>query len=170
MKEALKDFFIEWVSNFPPEWAVFFLSMLPITELRAAVPIGIEVFGMSPLRTWFIAVAGNMAPTTLLLLFFPWLHDWVIKQKFLGRVLRKKMKDAEKYFSGNHKKYGALALILFVGIPLPFTGAWTGSLVAFIFNIKFRQALPLIFIGVCVAATIVTMLTIGVGSVILLFA
>lgn len=165
----MKEIIIQSFEAFPPEWAVFFLSMVPITELRAAIPIGIEAFELPVIQTWIIAVVGNMIPTIFLLALLPYLHDWVLQQKFLGRVLKKKMQDAEKYFSGNHAKYGALALVLFVGIPLPLTGAWTGSLAAFIFNIRFKQALPLIFAGVCTAATVVTILTLGVGGVFRIF-
>lgn len=165
----MKEVLIQSFDAFPPEWAVFFLSMLPITELRAAIPIGIEVFKLSVLHTWVLAVMGNMFPTIFLLALLPYLHNWMLEQKFIGRVFKKKLKDAEQYFSGNHAKYGAIALVLFVGIPLPFTGAWTGSLAAFIFNIRFRQAFPLILMGVSLAATIVTILTLGVGGVVRLF-
>jgi uncharacterized membrane protein len=150
-----------WFSSFPPEWAVFFLSMIPITELRAAIPIGIGVYGLSVMKTWVFAVSGNLVPTIFLLLLMPYVHDWVLKQKFIGNILRKKLKEAEKKFSGNYAKYGAIALILFVGIPLPFTGAWTGSLAAFVFRIPFRKAFPLIFLGVCLAATLMTIITKG---------
>lgn len=148
-----------WFSDFPSEIAVSLLSMLPITELRAAIPIGIGVYDLPVVTTWIYAVAGNTLPTIFLLLLMPHLHDWMIKQKFLGGILKKKLESAEKKFSGNYAKYGAIALVLFVGIPLPLTGAWTGSLAAFVFRIPFKRAFPLIFAGICLAATIVTLLT-----------
>ncbi|PLX26525.1 hypothetical protein C0581_04300 [Candidatus Parcubacteria bacterium] len=153
-----------WFQGFPAEWAVFFLSMIPITELRAAIPIGLGVYGLPVVHTWFMAVMGNMVPTIFVLLLLPHLHDWILKQKILGKILSKKLKDAEKYFSGKYAKYGSVALILFVGIPLPFTGAWTGSLAAFIFNIPFKKSWWLILIGVCLAATIVTLLSLFAGG------
>jgi len=155
---------LEWVSSFPAEWAVFFLSMLPLTELRAAIPIGLKVYNLPVLTTWIFAVLGNALPTVFILFFMPRLHDWFIKQKFFGNVVKKKLLKAEKAFSGNFAKYGAIALILFVGIPLPMTGAWTGSLAAFIFKIPFKKAFPLIFAGICVAATFVTALTLFAGG------
>lgn len=148
-----------WFASFPSEWAVFFLSMIPITELRAAIPIGITVYNLPVLTTWIYAVLGNLAPTVMLLLLMPHMHDWLLKQKCIGDILRKKLKDAEKRFSGNYAKYGAIALVIFVGIPLPLTGAWTGSLASFIFRIPFKKAFPLIFLGVCISATVVTILT-----------
>lgn len=150
-----------WFSALPPEWAVFLLSMIPITELRAAVPIGITVYDLPIITTWLFAVVGNLTPTVILLLLMPKVHDWVLQQKFIGGIVRKKLQDAEKKFSGNYAKYGAIALVLFVGIPLPLTGAWTGSLAAFVFRIPFKKAFPLIFAGICVAATIVTVFTVS---------
>lgn len=151
---------VAWFSSFPPEWAVFFLAMVPITELRAAIPIGISLYELPVLTTWIFAVMGNTLPTILLLLLMPRLHDLVLKQKFLGGLLQKKLTQAEQKLSGNYVKYGAIALVVFVGIPLPFTGAWTASLASFIFRIPFRQAFPLIFAGICMAATVVTIITV----------
>ncbi|PIR76470.1 MAG: ligand-binding protein SH3 [Candidatus Magasanikbacteria bacterium CG10_big_fil_rev_8_21_14_0_10_42_10] len=153
-----------WFSSLPHEWSVFFLSMLPITELRAAIPIGLSVYHLSIPMTWVMAVFGNLVPSFFLLLLLPRLHEWIIRQKCIGPLFKKKLEDAERYFSGNHAKYGAIALVVFVGIPLPMTGAWTGSLASFIFKIPFKKSFPLITLGVGLAATIVTLLTIFAGG------
>jgi len=94
------------------------------------------------------------------------LNDFLIKSKIFGKMFSKKLKQAEKAFSGKYSKYGALGLIIFVGIPLPLTGSWTGSLAAFIFNIPFRKSWPLILAGVCMAATLVTLITLFAGGTI----
>jgi uncharacterized membrane protein len=153
-----------WFIHMPHEWAVFFLSMIPVTELRASIPIGIEIYKLAVWKVWIISVIGDMLPATLILLVMPLAHDWVVKRRFLGKVVTKHLKKAEKKFSGKYSSYGAIALIIFVGIPLPFTGSWTGSLAAFVFNIKFKKAWPLIFIGVCLAATLVTLITLFAGG------
>ncbi|EKD67401.1 MAG: hypothetical protein ACD_48C00432G0004 [uncultured bacterium] len=155
---------ITWFAAFPPEWAVFFLAMLPITELRAAIPIGLSVYHLSLPVTWIMAVLGNLVPSFFLLLLLPRLHDWIIRQKYIGAIFKKKLADAERFFSGNHAKYGAIALVVFVGIPLPMTGAWTGSLASFIFKIPFKKSFPLIALGVSLAATIVTLITLFAGG------
>ena len=160
---------VEWFPGFSHEWAIFLLSMIPVTELRAAIPIGLEVYKMSIFTTWILAVFGDILPATLILLLIPLTHDWVIKRRFFGPVLTKFLERTGKKFSGRHAKYGAIALIVFVGIPLPFTGSWTGSLAAFIFNIPFRKAWPLIFIGVCLSATLVTLITLFAGGAIRFF-
>lgn len=160
---------VSLISTMSPEAGVFFLSMLPITELRASIPIGLTVFNLPVWKTYLLAVSGNMFPTIFILLLMPKLHKWLLAQKFVGDVLKRKLQQAEEKFSGNHAKYGVIALILFVGIPLPLTGAWSGCLVAFIFNIPFKKSFPLIFTGICLAAAIVTVITLGAGGVLRLF-
>lgn len=157
---------IQWFGNFSTEWATFLLSMVPLTELRASIPIALEVYHLSVWKVWLITVAGNMFPVVFILYLLPKLHDWLMKKKFIGSVLRKKMESAENKFSGKYAKYGAIALVIFVGIPLPLTGSWTGSLAAFVFNIPFRKSFPLILLGVCLAATVVTLITLFAGGVI----
>ncbi|PIZ95133.1 MAG: hypothetical protein COX81_01565 [Candidatus Magasanikbacteria bacterium CG_4_10_14_0_2_um_filter_37_12] len=155
---------VEWFVSLPPEWTTFFISMFPVTELRASIPIGIEVYGLAVWKVWILAVLGDTIPAIVILYFTPYVHKWVVKKKFLGGILTKKLESAEKAFAGKHNKYGAIALIIFVGIPLPMTGSWTGSLVAFIFNIPFKKSLSLITAGVCMAATLVTLITLFAGE------
>jgi len=153
-----------WFEFLPPEVAVFLLSMLPVTELRGSIPIGLEIYNLNPFLTAIVAIVGNIFPIIFILLLLPRLHEWLLHQKFVGSLLQKKLKHTEEKFKGKYAEYGALALILFVATPLPFTGAWTGSLAAFIFDIEFKKSFPLILIGVCIAAVIVTLATLGVGS------
>ena len=155
---------VAWFSGISPEWAVFFLSMLPITELRVSIPVGIEVFGLSPWMTWLIAVLGNMTPTVGILLLIPHVHAWLMRHHVLGPMIEHKMQRAAGLFSGKYTVYGALALVVFVGIPLPFTGAWTGAFLAFLFDIPFRKSFPLIALGLCLSATIVTVVTVFAGA------
>ena len=155
---------INFFANFDQHWAVFFLSMIPITELRASIPIGIEAYHLAIWKVWIIAVLGDFLPALFLLWVMPQLHDFFIKSKVFGKMFGKKLKQAEKAFSGKYAKYGALGLIIFVGIPLPFTGSWTGSLASFIFDIPFKKSWPLILAGVCMAATVVTLITMFAGG------
>ena len=157
---------VTWFTGIAPEWAVFFISMIPITELRASIPIGIEVYKLPIWKVWVIAILGDLIPAVIILYAIPYVHDWIMRRRVLGTLLTKKLQSAEKAFSGKYAKYGAIGLIIFVGIPLPFTGSWTGSLAAFIFNIPFKKALPLITIGVCMAATLVTLITLFAGGTI----
>jgi uncharacterized membrane protein len=155
---------VDWFINIPPEWAVFFISMIPVTELRASIPIGIEVYGMTVWKVWLIAVVGDFIPAVFILYLLPILRDWIMRHKFLGKVLTKELKKAEKRFSGKYERYGIIGLIIFVGIPLPLTGSWTGSLAAVVFDLPFKKAVPMIFAGVCIAATLVTLITLFAGG------
>jgi uncharacterized membrane protein len=157
---------IEWFAGIPPEWAVFWTSMIPITEIRASIPIGLEYYHLPIVKTWLISVVGDIIPAIILLAILPIMNTWMQKNKFLGDILSKELKKAEKKFSGKYFKYGAVALILFVGIPLPFTGSWTGSLASFVFNIPFKKSMPLITAGVMLAATVITIITLFAGGTI----
>ena len=150
---------IALVSSFPPELGVFFLSMLPVTELRAAIPIGLQIYHLPVITTWILAVVGNLVPTAIILYVMPRIHEIVMRYKIFGTMVTKQLEKAEKKFHKHYTTYGKIALVLFVGIPLPLTGAWTGSLAAFVFNIRFKEAFPLIALGVALSATIVTVIT-----------
>ena len=136
------------------------ISTLPIVELRGAVPVGINLLKMQPFHVYIICVLGNMIPVIpILLLFGPvtkLLNRWKLTKKILNFIiLRTKSKTEEKI-----KKYEALGLTLFVAIPLPVTGAWTGCLAAFIFQIGFTRAFTAIMAGVCIAGIIMTTVSI----------
>lgn len=147
------------VSSLPPEAAILLTAMLPVAELRLALPLALEVYNMPIWKAVFLSVVGNMMPTTAILLVVPKLHDWILSRPWMGRAFSHFLRRAEEKFSGSYAKYGAIALVIFVGIPLPMTGAWTGALAAFVFNLPFRKSWPLIFSGVCLAAIIVLLLT-----------
>lgn len=155
---------IEWFAGLPHEWAVFFLSMLPVTELRAAVPIGLTVYDLGVPTTLFFSILGNLIPIAFILWLMPLLHDWVVEHRFFGSAFRHLLERAEHKFSGRYAKYGAIALVVFVGIPLPLTGAYTGCLASFVFKIPFRKAFPLIAAGVCMAAAIMTLITLSANG------
>ncbi|MFA4830572.1 MAG: small multi-drug export protein [Patescibacteria group bacterium] len=135
-----------------------------MTELRASIPIAIEVYKLTVWKAWLISVIGNMLPSAIILYFIPSVHRLVISKRFLGSFFTNLLKRAEKKFSGSYAKYGIIGLAIFVGIPLPLTGAWTGALAAFVFNIPFKKAFWSILAGVCLAATAVTLITLFAGG------
>lgn len=160
------SFIVDFFTQLAPKWSVLFLSMIPVTEIRVSIPIGIEFFNLNIFFVWIIAVVGDMIPAVFILYLIPIFNNWLLKQKFIGNIFRKKLEKTHQAFAGKYAKYGAIALIIFVAIPLPFTGSWSGSLAAFIFDIPFKKSLPLIFIGVCIAATIITLITLFAGTTI----
>ena len=142
---------------------VIFTSMLPVSELRGAIPVALGVYKIPVFQAYLLTVLGNVIPVVFLL----WLLDPI--SRFLMRHSRVLNKFFTWLFERTRKrhrkavqKWGSLALILFVAIPLPMTGGWTGSIAAFVFGIPFKKALPLIFLGILIAGVIVTLVSLGI--------
>jgi len=150
-------------SNFPPELATFIISMLPISELRGAIPVAIGVYNLNPIEAYSIAVIGNMIPVIFILKYIDPISKYLMsKSKFFDKFFTFLFERTRKKHNGKFEKWGALALITFVAIPLPVTGGWSGALAAFVFGIPFKKALPLIFLGIMIAGLIVMGLSLGV--------
>lgn len=138
---------------------IFFLSMVPIIELRGAIPLGVGL-GMPWLETYIICVIGNMIPVPLIMLLFRHLLSWMKGVKHLDKIALWLEKKAGK---GSEKimKYASFGLMLFVAIPLPGTGAWTGAAAAALMNMRMRYAIPMIFLGVLIAGFIMSGVSYG---------
>jgi uncharacterized membrane protein len=147
---------------------VFLVSMVPIIELRGAVPIGTGM-ELPWLQTLIIAMIGNMIPVPFIFFFarkiLVWGSEKPIIGKFFSWCLNKGHKGGEKL----QEKAGRgtfLALLLFVGIPLPGTGAWTGTLAASLLDIDFKRSVIAVMLGVLMAGIIMTLISMGVFSAI----
>jgi uncharacterized membrane protein len=140
------------VEHFRSEWAVFLLSMIPISELRGSIPLGISL-GLPPFEVFLISIAGNMLPVPFLLKLFRPIIRYVARTRLLRRpaayVLKKVNKGSNKVI-----RYELLGLFLLVAIPLPTTGAWTGSAVAAFLKLDFKKSFLFIFMGVITAGVI----------------
>lgn len=150
---------IEWLSkyNLSHEWIVVIISMLPIVELRGAIPVGIFLFKFSWLKTAVLSIIGNMLPIPFILLFMDGVVAAMRKTK-LGRTFTDWLFARTRSKSKIVERYESVGLTIFVGIPLPGTGAWTGSFAAEIFGLKFWKSLLFIFLGVLLSAFAVTFL------------
>jgi len=137
----------------------FLISMVPVLELRGAIPFGVAN-GLPPLAALAVAVCGNLVPVPFIILFirsiFAWLRTW----KSLRGLVEKLESRAEKK-SETVKKYAWIGLCILVAIPLPGTGAWTGALVAALMNMRLKQAMPAIILGVIIAGLIMTVVSYG---------
>ena len=163
MTEAIQNFFLETVGR---EWCVFFCSMIPIIELRGAIPLG-AALGLEWWQSYLISIAGNFRPVPFILLFINAILRWMSKSKvkFFNKVANWLYAKAEKN-RAKIEKYAFWGVTLFVAIPLPATGAWTGSLVAAVFNMKFWRALLCALIGICIAGVIMTLISYGIVAVV----
>ena len=150
-------------NNFPPELATFIISMLPVSELRGAIPLAIGVYNLNPVETYFIAVIGNIIPVIFILKYIDSVSKYLMsRSKFFNKFFTYLFEHTRKKHNGKFEKWGALALITFVAIPLPITGGWSGAIAAFVFGIPFKKALPLISFGIMIAGVIVMGLSLGV--------
>ena len=142
--------------------ATFAAAMTPIGELRLAIPLGIYTLDMPWYVVLPVAVAGNMVPVLLLVPGLNRLSQFL--RSFpnpASRLLEWQSARIQRVQGRRFQKYGDLALVLLVAIPLPMTGAWSGSLAAWIFDIPARRAIPLIGLGVVIAGVVVTVLTLS---------
>lgn len=138
----------------------FLISMIPVVELRGAIPIGVSL-GLPPWYSMIVAAIGNMVPVPFIVLFIRRVLQWLkTKSERVSRFVDKKI---EKTMNKRKVIYNSelLGLAVFVGVPLPGTGAWTGALLAALLNIRLKNAVISIFCGVIIAAVLVTGLTYG---------
>ena len=142
---------------------IFFISMVPVVELRGAIPIGVGLGVPLPL-VLVTAMLGNLTPVPFLILFtrsvFEWLRRKSDRLERLVSRLEKKAADKERLL----RRYELLGLCILVAIPLPGTGAWTGALVAAVFGIRLKRAFPVIALGVLIAGILVSIVTYGVAA------
>lgn len=158
----MKDALLSLVSGFPPELATAMLSVIPATELRAALPLGITVFHLSPWSAYVFAVLGNVLPMAIVFLLLPPTVAFCEKRsKICKRLFENYFYALEKKHKEKYDKWGALALVLFVAIPLPGSGAWTGSVLAVLFGVEKRYSIPAILLGIILSGLIVLAITQG---------
>lgn len=163
MNLGIAEWFISLGENstdFVKGLITFFVSILPVIELRGAIPVGVAL-GLPHLVTFIISYFGNLLPAPFIVLFIRRIFDWMKrKSDRLGRIAEKLEKRAENK-KGTVEKYKFWGLLLFVAIPLPGTGAWTGALIAGMMNMRLKDALPAITVGVLIAGILMTGITLG---------
>ena len=151
---------VDWLRGYglSPGLIVFLISMLPIIELRGAIPVGILLFGMPWPEVVLISVIGNMVPIPLILMFmekfFTLISRWKLGKRFTDWLFARTRRKGKVI-----ERFEAIGLTIFVGIPLPGTGGWTGAFAANIFGIRFWNSLLYVFGEVLIAAVIVTSLS-----------
>ena len=152
--------YIELFKNIPSQLATFLIALFPIAELRVAIPLALTVYKLSLWQAIFFSVLGNIVPVFFILYFIDPVSKFLMgRSKIFNCFFTWLFKRTRIKFEGKYGKYGLIALAIFVAIPLPMTGAWTGALAAFLFQIPKKQAAIYIILGVLGAAIIVTILT-----------
>ncbi len=157
--EHLVETLVNSLGGIPSELVIFIISLFPILELRGGL-IAASLLGVNIWRAIPICIVGNILPIPFILLFIEKIFDWLKNTRFvkmINKLEEKAEKGAQKIMK--HKKLG---LLLFVGIPLPGTGAWTGSLVAALFHFKLKDASISILGGIVMATIIMCLVSYGI--------
>ena len=141
--------------------ATFFMSMLPVGELRVGLPYGLAL-GLDLPVAMVTAILGNMVPVPFIIIYISRVFKWMRRHMPMLDSFITKLENKANVKGETVEKYGPIGLLAFVAIPLPGTGAWTGALVAALLDMRMRKAVPSILLGVLIAAGIMTALTFGV--------
>lgn len=167
---SVENLLVEMLASVPHWLAVLVIGAIPISELRGAIPVAMGVYGMGPVEAYSLSVVGNLIPVVPLLLFLEPVSGYLRRYRIFDIFFTWLFSRTRRNHTENFEKYGLLALTLFVAVPLPVTGAWTGCAAAFVFGIKFRQSFPAIAAGVLIAGIIVTVVTMtGMSLIELIF-
>lgn len=160
MTETLASTLAELFKGGGKEVAIFIISLLPILELRGGL-IAARILGVEFIKAFIICYIANILPVPFILLFINWIFNkmskWKPTKKIVDWLSNKTLKKKEQI-----DKYGYFGLFLFVGIPLPGTGAWTGSLLAILLNLDKKKSFVAIAIGVLAAGIIMSLLSYGI--------
>lgn len=160
--ESLVESLTELLGGLGKEVVVFIISMLPILELRGGI-LAASLMGVDFIPGYLISIIGNILPIPIVLLFLEKIFDFLRKFKYTGKIVDK---IESKLLSKREQieKYGYIGLLLFVGIPLPGTGAWTGSGLAVLLGLNKKKSFIAILLGVILASIIMSILSYGILS------
>lgn len=144
------------------EILVFIISLLPILELRGGL-LAAALIGLDPVKSYIISIIGNVLPVPFILLLITKILSWMKKSKIklFNKVANWLDEKVEKH-KGQIEKFGYLGVVLFVGIPLPGTGAWTGSLIASVLNMDRKKTFLAVMLGIFMASIIMMLLSFGI--------
>jgi len=149
-------------------WIMTLLAaMLPVSEVRGAIPLAVGVYGFSPIDAYLLSVFGNILPVTPLLLFLGPVSDYLRRFPFGEKFFTWLFARTRRKYIQDHENFGLTALAIFVAIPLPMTGAWTGCAIAFLLGFRFWPSFAAIAAGVIIAGVIVTATVVGVQRIVL---
>lgn len=158
--ESLMTWLIETLTGkISREMIVFIISMIPLLELRGGL-LAASVLNINILRAIWICVIGNIIPVPFILLLITRIFSLMKKMKIF-RTMVEKLENRAMDKSEQIEKYQFWGLVLFVGIPLPGTGAWTGCLIAALLGVKFKKAFPAVLLGIAIACVIMSIVSYG---------
>ena len=164
MAKKLAKALVYRLRGLPKELVIFIISMIPILELRGGL-VAASVLNIKMFKAIGICLAGNIIPVPFILLFITPIFAYLKGTKLLKPMVLK-LEETAMGKSDRIQKYEFIGLVLFVGIPLPGTGAWTGSLIAALLGVKLKKAIPAIMLGLLLATVIMCTVSYGLPSLV----
>ena len=158
--EAIVDFF---QNDFPPQLVAFLVSLCPVLEIRGGM-IAARLLELDFIQAFIICYIGNMIPIPFILLFIRKIFKWMRNFKHFSKIVDKLEARSEKK-KDTIVKYQEWGLLVFVALPLPGTGGWTGALIAALMDLRFKKCLPIIALGVFIAGLIMSLITYGIFQI-----
>lgn len=157
----MHEIIINWFANFPKELATFLIAVIPVTELRAALPLAYKVYGLSAFWAWFYSVLGTFFAMVLIVVLLDPIAKFLSEhiglfEKFFDWLFEHTRRRA----NCKMEKYGEWAIFILAATPIPFLGGMTGALAAFVFGVPLKKSLPLLLLGTMVSGLIVLGITI----------
>ena len=157
----MREHVLELMGQLPPPVAVVLVAMLPIFELRGAIPAAYALGMTNHVLIYVLAVCGNFVPVLPIMLLLGPAERHLRRFRTMDRLLDWVFKRTVSR-SAVIKRYESLGLILFVAVPAPMTGAWTGAIAAYLFKLPLRMAVPCIILGILIAGVVVSLVSQGV--------
>ncbi|MCG2700668.1 MAG: small multi-drug export protein [Candidatus Falkowbacteria bacterium] len=154
--------YAEIFQSIPPQLATALIAMVPIAELRVSIPVALGVYELPVWQAIFFSVIADIIVAAIVIYFLGALHEFLYgKYKWINRIFDWVFERTRQKFFKKYETWGNIALMLFVAIPLPITGAWTASVASWMFGINKKKALFFISLGVIISACIVTLISLG---------
>ncbi|MCX6765691.1 MAG: small multi-drug export protein [Candidatus Moranbacteria bacterium] len=158
----MHDWIINLFQHFPKELSTFLIAAIPVTELRAAIPVAYKLYGLSALSAWLWSVAGTYFAMVLIVLLLDPIASFLSKYVGLfSRFFNWLFEHTRRRTNGKMEQYGKWAIFVLAATPVPFIGGMTGALAAFVFGVPLKKSLPLLLLGTMVSGIIVLLVTIG---------
>ncbi len=159
----MHEIIINWFSIFPKGLATFLIAAIPVTELRAALPLAYKVYGLTAFWSWFYSVAGTFFAMVLIVFLLDPIARFLSEHiSFFDRFFKWLFEHTRKRANGKMEKYGEWAIFILAATPIPFLGGMTGALAAFVFGTPIKRSLVLLLLGTMVSGLIVLGVTISV--------
>lgn len=156
----MHEMIVNLFSDFPRELATFLIAFIPVTELRASIPLAIKGYGLTPAAAWFYSVAGTYFVMVLIVLLLDPISKFLSKIiPLFGRFFKWLFEHTRKKADKKMEKYGSWAIFILAATPIPLLGGMTGALAAFVFGVPLKKSLPLMLFGTMVSGAIVVALT-----------